>query len=110
MKVLLYGRRGAGKSTIIKRLLGELKLKPSGFFTVRGPADAEGRRGFYITGSANGNFDIENRIAYSFSDGRWESFSEVFDNIGVKLLTFGEKPEIIIMDELGFMEAQAGKF
>ncbi len=110
MKVFLYGSRGAGKSTIIKRLLDELKLKPSGFLTVRGPAGAEGRCDFFIVGAPGGKFDQDNRIAYSYSDGRWESYSEVFDNIGVGLLTFSGKPEIVVMDELGFMEARAGKF
>ncbi len=109
MKVFLYGRRGAGKSTIIDKLLSELKFKPSGFRTVRGPAGAGGKSCFYIIGASAG-FDTDNMIGYSFPDGRWGSFCEVFDNIGVKLLMFSEKPEIIVMDELGFMEAQAKKF
>lgn len=110
LKVFLYGKRGAGKSTIIKKLLGELGLQPSGFLTVRGPADAEGKSDFYIVGAAGGQISAHNRVAYSFSDGRWESYGEVFDDIGAGLLNFIGKPEIVVMDELGFMEAKAHKF
>jgi nucleoside-triphosphatase len=109
LKVFLYGKRGAGKSTIIKRLMDELALKASGFRTIRGPADAEGRYDFYMTGAA-GDIDMQSRIGYSYMDGRWGSFSEAFETSGVELLMFGEKPEIIVMDELGFMETRAERF
>lgn len=110
MKVFLYGGHGAGKSAIIKRLISELVLRPSGFCTVSGPAGAEGRRDFYMTGAGVGETDLSCRIGYSFPDERWGSFIEVFETVGVSLLTFKEKPEIIVMDELGFMEALAIRF
>lgn len=106
MKIFLYGKRRSGKSTIINSVLGGLKLVPSGFRTVSDSPGVEGDWNLYIT-DAGADAGPKYKVASCRSDGSWESFGDVFDSAGVKLLEFSRKPQIVIMDELGFMEHKA---
>jgi nucleoside-triphosphatase THEP1 len=108
-KVFLYGKRHSGKSTIINTLLGELGLRPAGFRTISDSPDFSGDWNLYITGAGE-RPQLKSKVASCHSDGSWESYSNVFDDAGVKLLTFSGKPQIVIMDELGFMEEHAARF
>lgn len=109
MKVFLYGKRHSGKTTIINRLLEELKLDPSGFRTISGSPDAEGDWNIYITGAGKDS-GPRYKAACCHKDGSWESYADVFDSAGERLLRFSAAPRIVLMDELGFMEAKALKF
>jgi nucleoside-triphosphatase THEP1 len=43
MKAFLYGRQGAGKSTLIRGVVQRLGVTPAGFLTIRRPNGARGR-------------------------------------------------------------------
>ncbi len=108
MKVFLYGRQGAGKSTLVRRAVKRLGVMPAGFLTVRRPDCSGGGWSLYLTpvdGSAAGE-----RAAVCDAEGRWEAFPDVFDRLGVWLLSFAAPPQLIIMDEIGFMERDARLF
>lgn len=107
MKAFLYGRSGAGKSSVIKGVLKELDLAPSGFLTVFGPQERLSRSLHIISAAGSDALTDANRVARCFTGGSWESFGSVFDSVGVGLLTFSARPQIVVMDEIGFMEAGA---
>jgi hypothetical protein len=98
-KVFLYGRRRAGKSTIINTVLGQLGLRPSGFRTISDSPDITGDWNLYITDAdAAKDPALKSKVACCRRDGSWQSFENVFDDVGVELLTFSGKPQIVIMD------------
>ena len=99
MKVFLTGQKGIGKSTIIKKVLEKLKVKKGGFFTEK--MDDK----IYF-------FDIKKIeiFHFDFYDDPIK-VAKLFNNFGVELLldSFLES-DLIVMDELGFLEAKAEKF
>lgn len=132
-KVFLYGERKVGKTTIINELLSRLCIVGGiaeqsaerragidatgtfiacGFKTVSDSASVKGNWELYLTdiNDKEVRASEQNRVACCKSDGTWEAFSNVFDSVGVELLSFDVGPEIIIMDEIGFMEKEALHF
>jgi len=112
MKVFLYGEKGVGKSTIIKDVLSNFQGNTNGFVTDKLITDTDENAGIYI-------FDIkekdkkpsdENRVGICGLDSIIKSFPDIFDDLGVKALTFKDKPDLVIMDELGVLERRAEKF
>lgn len=107
-KVFLYGDRKVGKTTIINRLLESLAVMPSGFRTVSNSKSVEGDWELFIVGTNEKTTPNDtNGVAKCNADGSWESYPEVFDIVGTGLLSFNSKPDIVVMDELGFMEQDA---
>jgi len=111
MKIFLYGRKDSGKSTLIKQAAQRCGIVPDGFRTLSRPGGREGALNLYLQ-PASGPvvFAPENKAAVHWPDGRWESYPEVFDTEGVRLLTFTRTPRLVVMDELGFMERDAIRF
>lgn len=111
-KLFLYGKQNTGKSTIIRKVLKECQINPKGFLTVADKADYIGKWNLYIQPADwdYRTFPIENKIAVCCGNGDWKSYPEVFETVGVMLLTFKRKPEIVIMDEIGFMESKSLNF
>ncbi|MDR3295409.1 MAG: methyltransferase domain-containing protein [Clostridiales Family XIII bacterium] len=115
--IFLTGRPGAGKSTVILktvewlRLRGEIKI--GGFKTVFGRENVPGRGAVYML---PWGADAENpppRAEVAFRDraeARFESKPEAFDEIGCGLLKAPGPCDLLIMDELGFMEFAAHRF
>jgi nucleoside-triphosphatase len=106
-KIFLTGKIGIGKSTVIKKVLDLLSLNYGGFMTLP-IIDGSALKGFKIRDIKTsleeevGIFD-ENFIIHPQIDG--------FEQIGVKSLESAlESDELIIMDELGFLEKNASKF
>ena len=111
--VLICGEVGVGKSTLIHRLLALNKLPLAGFITKRIPTLGEdGLFPVYIHPAAQSmlkrSYGPENLIGKC---DRIRSFQypKVFDELGVKLLDATDD-NLILMDELGFMENEAEKF
>lgn len=108
--ILICGGRGAGKSTLIRRLAALSALPVSGFITERLSPDATGFHPIYIhpAGAARREYSQANLI------GRCDSRTHdvdlaVFDGYGAELIA--PRPgSLIVMDELGFMEAGAERF
>ena len=108
--ILITGAVGAGKSTLIRRLLAECTLSVVGFRTWASAADENGWRTFYISpaGEADPVGTEENRIGRANGHEK-ESFPETFDRLGPALLA-ARKGNVIVMDELGSMEEDAAVF
>ena len=108
--ILICGARGVGKSTLVDRLLEECTLPVSGFRTKATPRDDAGLFHFYIhhAGSHEWRFSEENHIGSGNEQGRQINAS-IFDTYGIACLD-ANHGEIIVMDELGFMESDAKSF
>lgn len=105
MHILVVGGRGVGKSTLIRRVLEELHCSVWGFETKKEPLDG-GPIYIYEAGKPHAQTE-ENLVGYCV-DQKPTVFPEAFDRFARKL----EKPEgeIILMDELGFMESKSESF
>jgi nucleoside-triphosphatase len=108
--ILICGEIGVGKSTLIQRLLAHNARPVYGFLTRRLEADATGRHPVYINpaGAAKCVYTAENRVGVCGSK-FLDVSPEVFDTLGVEYLSAPENG-VIVMDELGFMEARAALF
>ncbi len=91
-----------GKTTVVQRVLGHLNTSGGGFRTERCPA------GFKITDIQTGS---EALIAAVGEGGALIPHPHVFEDIGVKAIRRAlASEELIVMDELGFLELGAAKF
>lgn len=110
--MFLCGRKNVGKSTFIREVVERCGIVPSGFLTVCDENSYEGRWNLHLQHAACREyvFTPQNRVACVQTDGSWESYPEVFDAEGVRLLTFCETPRLVVMDEIGFMEADSPRF
>ena len=111
MKVFLYGRRHAGKSTLIEEAARRCGVVPDGFRTVSDSDGYEGGWSLYLQpASGHAANGPHNKAAVCRPDGSRESYPEIFDTEGVRLLTFARAPRLVVMDELGFMEKDSLRF
>jgi len=107
--ILICGDRGAGKSTLIEKLLSRNCLPVYGFFTRNTPRP-DGAHDIYIyrTGDLERTQSKENYI--DWCDSKKRSFNPyVFDTLGTEYLKAGQDG-IIVMDEIGFMETASKPF
>ena len=111
--ILLTGARGAGKSTLIRRLCAEAELPVYGFATKREDADETGFHPIYIHPAWEDvtirRHTQENLVGTC--DRKIHNVRPtVFDTLGVRYLAAARPGGLIVMDELGFMEAEAEAF
>lgn len=108
--ILICGEVGVGKSTLIQRLLSQSTRKIYGFITKKLEPDENGFHPIYIhpAGEQVRRYDADNLIGTC--DRRIHNINlDAFHTLGVAYLQ--AKPGgIILMDELGFMEAKAEPF
>ncbi len=110
--IFLCGERGVGKSTLIRRLLDASGLRMGGFCTKLIHTE-DGWNPVYIHPAAQHmeerTYGPENRVAYC--DGKHHQIhGEVFDTVGAPLLRPVDGEEVMVMDELGFMESRSHDF
>lgn len=121
MHIFLTGIPGVGKSTIIKKAVKQLNLRHKGFLTVAGGIKENGVSNLYMLPSEYLDCDedeiikacdVEYCIANRFGENRYQPYNNKFDSIGSKLLKKDSlrDVDILIMDELGFMEREAYQF
>ena len=107
--ILLCGRRRSGRSAMIRALLRETALPVSGFMTrtMNTRPDAYHEIYMFPYGEPDpqpseachiGDCDTRHRVVHT----------EVFNTLGVELIKGGTG--LLVMDELGFMETDAGPF
>ena len=109
--ILICGERGAGKSTLINRLLVHNRRPVFGFITKKMPPDQNGECKVYIhpANSASLQYTHEN-LAGVCKNGKIITVNiEVFNTVGMKLLQ-APTGGLLLMDELGFMESKASDF
>lgn len=112
--LFLTGKIQIGKSTLIRRLLEEYSGSVSGFKTISLPVKTKSKSDVYILPPFGGPEDCRetNRIIHRDYLGQKSPkvFSEVFENEGCALLKNREEADLLLMDEIGIMEANAPAF
>ena len=108
--VLICGERGVGKTTLVNKLMNEMKVPVFGFMTKAAPADEKGVKPVYMYPAAGPYVrrDKDNMIGEAGGLVR-KVYPEVFENLGMKLLE-SKEGSIAVMDEIGFMEACSETF
>lgn len=108
--ILICGKRNSGKTELFERLLAACRMPVYGFRTSVVNTREDGYHEIYMfpVGEPDRPCTEENHIGDCNMTER-SIHPEVFDTLGVKLIE--EKQEgILVMDELGFMEADAKAF
>ncbi|MBQ1351351.1 MAG: hypothetical protein IIY71_01355 [Oscillospiraceae bacterium] len=111
--LFLTGKVQVGKSTIIRKLIGEYPGTIGGFRTVKGPQKPDGGSDIFMMDVSQWDetdYDPSQVVARRIGMTQYEGYPEVFDRIGTALLTAAKGKDLIIMDELGFMEQEAYQF
>ncbi len=113
--ILICGEKGVGKSTLIRRLVEEAQLTVGGFCTKMDENAGEVMHPIYIYPAAlpmdQRQRGVENLVGRCGNFGRQkEIFPEVFDALGTAYLQNTRVCQVIVMDELGFMESEAQSF
>ncbi|MCX7708966.1 MAG: nucleoside-triphosphatase [Clostridia bacterium] len=110
--IFLTGQKQVGKSTLINGALSQNAFAVGGFKTLPHLTHGE-RDGFFIRSMLPDIVTSENiLISRKNSHGGWEAIPATFEQVGVKILEESLKacPQLILMDELGFLENQALNF
>lgn len=112
MNIFLTGEINIGKTTIIQKFLETYSGSIGGFKTVRIDTDEDEFFGVYLLDikSEGECFSKQNKVGDCFPDKSLISYEEVFETLGVEILTFVRYPSLIVMDELGKLEENAIKF
>lgn len=112
--ILICGERGVGKTTLICRLLEATGLSVGGFCTKKDDESEEARQPVYIYPAglplAQRSRSAENLVGRCDDMGCQEVYPAVFDSLGALYLKNTLGAEVIVMDELGFMESTAQSF
>ena len=113
--ILICGEKGVGKSTLIRRLVEAAQLTVSGFCTKMDENAGEVMHPIYIYPAAvpmdQRQRGTENLVGRCGDFGRQkEIFPEVFDALGTAYLQSPQSCQVILMDELGFIESGAQAF
>jgi len=105
--IFLTGKIGIGKSAVLNKVLDSLPLSVGGFITV--PVIEENTlSGFKIRDIRTGS---EAEVGYFDEDFMIHPVTEGFETVGVDSLDGAlEYADIIVMDELGFLENNAEGF
>ena len=105
--ILICGEVGVGKSTLISKLLENTKKNISGYYTKSLKERPDGYHEIFMYAPG----DEEHAVYIAECDKKHHSVNlDVFETFGVSLLEKVNKGDIIVMDELGFMEERAEKF
>ena len=111
--ILVCGEVGVGKSTLVARLLAQSAMPVYGFVTKKLEADETGFHPIYIhradTPQDARVWTEENCIGTC--NRRIHNIRlDTFNTLGVSYLSQAAPGGLIVMDELGFMEAKAERF
>lgn len=109
---LIVGARGIGKSTLIQRVLKDLGQPVTGFLTKKEIhlADEQSGRPVYIYDPGMPHSQTsDNLVGISYAHG-FRIMKGAFDRYASKLLEPVPEGYVVVMDELGFLEAEEKRF
>lgn len=112
MHIFLQGNRGVGKSTVIRKtleMLGErMEVSLGGFFTWNG---GENDPNVYLKAARPDIGGEAHRVAYyDAAARRMICDKNVFESAGARILDESADADLILMDELGYLESDAETF
>ena len=108
--ILLRGKPGIGKTTVVKRFLKCTHLRVSGFYTEEWRSHGK-RMGFRIVTTTGETGILAKRVSFPISDprvGPYQVFLRDLETIGLSSLE--KKADIWIIDEVGKMELFSSAF
>lgn len=111
--LLLTGRPGIGKTTVIKGVVGALSPPAGGFYTeeIRGPGGRKGFRLITLDGEEAVMAHVEFRGPRYPRVGRYGVDVETITQVGVTALRQAMREgRIVVVDEIGKMELFCGPF
>ena len=116
--IVLQGESGAGKSTLIRKLVNEMQCDIGGYLTRAVRNDETGYREIrmypaeflYEQGDQDTAARAHGKLCGITMNGVKEVYPEVFDQYGTQLIRSASEKQLIIMDEIGFMEEKAEQF
>ena len=111
--ILICGDVGAGKSTLIRRLLLQMDLPIYGYITKRLDNDADGFHPIYIHPAGQPTeqrVHTDENLIGTCNRKIHNIRLNVFDTLGAQYIRSARPGGVIVMDELGFMEAEAHAF
>jgi nucleoside-triphosphatase len=110
-KVLLTGRPGCGKTTLIKRVVNELALPAGGFYTeeIRQRGQRVGFKIITLDGAeavlAHVDFNTKQRV------GKYGLNLHALESIGTEAICIGVRArQLVVIDEIGPMEIRSPVF
>jgi nucleoside-triphosphatase len=111
MNILLTGRPGAGKTTLIKKLIDSVLLSKGGFYTEEIRKGKE-RIGFSLTTLDGDKSTLASlKIKSPYRVGKYSVDVDDFERVGVESIRKAMlKKQLIIIDEIGKMELFSKKF
>lgn len=106
--ILICGDKGAGKTTLIKRVMAETSLPVFGYRTAVGSIDDDGIKSIHMYPVADS--DSKGTIIGHTNNRVLDVRYETFDDLGVSLISEDVDDGILIMDEIGHMEIGSDHF
>lgn len=110
--VFLTGEKQVGKTTIIREFLSQSGLSADGFITFW-ESDGGSGGGLYLSPFLTDSLNYEKYLVAEKGEqkqGPREKLLKVFNTHGCEILESSGKRDIIVMDELGFIESEAADF
>lgn len=108
---LLTGRPGVGKTTLVRRALGELRgVRAIGFYTAE--VRSGGRRLGFCVVTLDGQEAVlaHVEIAGGRRVGRYGVDVAAFERVALPSLVAGRQTQLVVIDEIGKMECFSGAF
>lgn len=111
MHALIVGAQGVGKSTLIQKVLGELKLPVSGYETKKEDSLADPELGtpIYIYPAGKEHLPAPDRLLGYRCCKNPATYPDAFDRFAERMNAEQDRG-IVLLDEIGFMESGAESF
>ena len=116
--IVLQGERGAGKSTLIRKLANSMQCTVGGYLTRAVLNPEKGYKEIYMVpasflydpGDPDTAASVHGKLCGIAMNGVKEAYPDVFDTYGTQLIRAASEKQLIVMDEIGFMEEKAERF
>ncbi len=110
--LLLTGKPGIGKTTVIQKVVAALGPRAGGFYTeeIRGPGGRKGFRLVTLDGEETVIAHVDLKGAGRPRVGRYGVDVEAIERVGVAALRRDGGGHIVVIDEIGKMELFCGPF